>query len=213
MPWFYYVGQVVLGIPLFLLTRFQINGRENIPKQGPLLVIANHLSLADPPLLGISLERKLTFMAKKQLFRFRPIGYLIRSLGAFPVHRGQLDRQAIRQAHQVFANGLALVMFPEGMRSRDGRLRPAFPGSALIALHCGVSILPVGIIGTEKLERITGFLHRPWLTINIGHQFYLPPVSSKLTREELIEHTNSIMRHIAELLPPEYRGHYAGEGN
>jgi len=198
---------------LLLLTRWDIRGKENVPREGALLVIANHINLADPPLLGVSLGRKVIFMAKKELFHFRVIAYFIGSFGAFPVHRGQMDRKALRQTYQLLAQGQALVMFPEGMRSRSGRLRPAFPGSALVALRSGTPILPVGIAGTEKIKGVTWILRRPQITVNIGHPFYLPPVSSKLTREELAEHTNSMMRHIAELLPPEYRGHYAGEGN
>ena len=209
MPWFYYVTRVIVRMLLFLLTRCRIEGRENIPRQGPLLVVANHLSLADPPLLSLSINRKTMFMAKKQLFRFRVIGYVVRSFGGFPVHRGQLDRQALRQAYQVFADGLALVMFPEGMRSRSGQLRPAFFGAALIASRSGVPILPVGISGTEKLERLSRFWRRPQITVNIGHPFYLPSPRSKLTRGELAELTRSIMQHIAELLPQQYRGDYA----
>ncbi|MBA7566858.1 1-acyl-sn-glycerol-3-phosphate acyltransferase [subsurface metagenome] len=211
MPWFYYVARAIVRVLLKLLTRCQVKGRENIPSQGPLLIIANHLSLADPPLLGVSLGRKVIFMAKKELFRFRLIGYFIGSLGAFSVHRGQLDRKAMRQAYQVLADGLTLVMFPEGTRSRSGRLRPAFPGPALIAMRSGAPILPVGIIGTEKIRGVTWLLRRPRITVNIGSPFYLPPVSSRLTKAELAELTNSIMGHIAELLPPEYRGDYAGQ--
>jgi len=208
MPWFYYVARVIVRGLLKLLTHCQVKGRENIPSQGPLLIVANHLSLADPPLLGVSLSRKVTFMAKKELFRFRLIGYFIGSLGAFSVHRGQLDRKAMRQAYQVLADGLALVMFPEGTRSRSGRLRPAFSGPALIAVRSGAPILPVGIIGTEKIRGVTWLLRRPQITVNIGHPFYLPTVSSRLTKAELAELTNSIMGHIAELLPLEYRGDY-----
>ena len=211
MPWFYYVARVIVRGLLKLLTHCQVKGRENIPSQGPLLIVANHLSLADPPLLGISLGRKVIFMAKKELFRFRLIGYFIGSLGAFPVHRGQLDRKALRQSYQVLADDLALVMFPEGTRSRSGRLRPALPGSALIAARSGAPILPVGIIGTEKVRGVTWLLRRPQITVNIGHPFYLPPVSSRLTKAELAELTNSIMERIAELLPLEYRGDYGGK--
>ena len=125
------------------------------------------------------------------------------------MHRGRLDREALRQADQSFAQGLALVMFPEGTRSKSGRLRHAFPGSALIALRSGVPILPVGITGTEKIKGVTWILRRPEITINIGCPFYLPSVSSRLTKVELAELTNSIMGRIAELLPPEYRGDYA----
>ena len=211
MPWFCYVSRVIVRILLFLLTRCQVKGRENIPRQGPLLIVSNHLSLADPPLLYLTVDRKMMFMAKNQLFRLRLIGYLVRSFGGFPVHRGQLDRQALRQAYQVLANGLALVVFPEGMRSRRGQLQPAFFGVALIASRSGAPILPVGISGTEKLERLSWLWRRPQITVNIGHPFHLPPSRSKLTRGELAELTHSIMHHIAELLPQEYRGDYADE--
>ena len=210
MPWFYYVTRVIVRILLLLLTRRRVEGRENVPRQGPLLIVSNHLSLVDPPLLNVSLDRKMMFMAKKQLFHFRLIGYLVRGFGAFPVHRGQLDRQALRQAYQVLADGLALIMFPEGMRSRRGQLRPAFFGAALIASRSGAPILPVGISGTEKLERLSWWW-RPKITVNIGHPFHLPPPRSKLTRGELAELTRSIMQHVAELLPQEYRGDYADE--
>ncbi len=214
MPWFYYVTRAIVRVLLKLLTHCQVKGGENIPSQGPLLIVANHLSLADPPLLNVSLSRKVIFMAKKELFRFRIIGYFIGGLGAFPVHRGQLDKRALRQAYQVLTDGLALVTFPEGTRSLTGRLRPAFSGPALIAVRSGAPILPVGIIGTEKIRGVTWWLlRRPQITVNIGHPFYLSPVSSRLTKAELTELTNSIMGHIAELLPPEYRGDYAEQGD
>jgi len=148
-------------------------------------------------------------MAKKELFHPRLKGYFISGFGAFPVHRGQLDREALRQAYQVLANGLALVMFPEGTRSRSGQLQPGLPGPALIAIRSGAPILPVGITGTEKIKGATWFLRRPQITVNIGHPFYLPPVSSRLTKTELTDLANYIMGHIAELLPLEYRGDYA----
>jgi len=213
MPWFYYVARVIIRVLLKLLTHCQVKGRENIPSQGPLLIVANHLNLADPPLLGVSLSRKVIFMAKKELFRPKLIGYFVGGFGAFPVHRGQLDRQALRQAYQVLADGLALVMFPEGTRSRNGRLQPALPGPALIAMRSGAPILPVGIFGTERIRGVTWLWRRPQITVNVGHPFYLPPVSSRLTKAGLAELTNYIMGHIAELLPLEYRGDYARQGN
>lgn len=190
---------------LFLLTRWQVRGRENIPDQGPLLVVSNHLSLADPPLLNIIFNRQVRFMTKKQLFRFRLIGNFIRGLGGFPVYRGRPDMRAFRQAEQILTQGLALIVFPEGTRSRNGQLRQAFPGPALIALRSGAPILPIGITGTEKLERPPWVLGRPRVMVNIGRPFHPPPATNKLTRTEL---TNHMMGHIAELLPPEYRGMY-----
>jgi 1-acyl-sn-glycerol-3-phosphate acyltransferase len=151
------------------------------------------------------------FMAKQELFKPRLIGNFLDGLGAFPVHRGRLDRKAIRQAQQVLADGMALVMFPEGTRSRSAQLQSAFSGPALIAAHSGAPILPVGIIGTEKIRGVGWLLHRPKITINVGQPFNLPPVSSRLTKEELAELTDFIMGHIAALLPPKYRGDYEGK--
>ena len=211
MPWFYYVACWLLKVLFSLLTRWEIRGKENVPEEGPLLVVANHLHLADPPLLGVSLGREALFMAKEELFRSSLSAYFVGVLGSFPVHRGRLDREAIRRAKQVLADGEALVMFPEASRSSSAQLKSAFPGSALIASRSGVPILPVGISGTEKIKGLGWILRRPRLTVNIGQPFYLPPVDGKLTRAKLAEHTELIMQRIAELLPPEYRGVYSGE--
>ena len=190
------------------MTRWQVKGRENVPSQGPLLVVVNHLNLADPPIVGVSLHRKAIFMAKEELFRSRFVGYFVGGFGAFPVHRGQLDRKALRQAEKVLAEGLALVIFPEATRSKNAQLQHAFPGSALVALRSGAPILPVAITGTERIKGAIWWLRRPQLTVNIGHTFYLPPVNGKLTKTELSELTNFIMGRIAELLPVEYQGSY-----
>ncbi len=213
VPWFYYVARLIINILFRLFTHWQVKGRENVPRRGPLLVVANHLHLADPPLLLVSLNRKVIFMAKEELFRSRLSRYFISGLGAFPVHRGQLDRQALRQAERILADGLALAMFPEATRSKNAQLQPAFPGSALLAYRTGASILPVGITGTERIKGVTWLLHRPRITVNIGPPFHLPPVNGKLTKMELTEFTNCIMARIAELLPVEYRGNYAGQEN
>ena len=209
MPWFYYVVRVIVKTLLLLLTNWQVRGRENVPSEGAVIVVANHLNLADPLVLGASLGRKVVFMAKRELFHSRVSRYFVRGLGAFSAQRGQLVREALRQASQILANSLALAVFPEGSRSKNAQLQSAFPGSALIALRNGIPILPVGITGTEKIKGAAWFLHRPKITVNIGRPFSLPPVGSKLARAELAELTNSIMGRIAELLPPEYRGNYA----
>ncbi len=212
MAWFYYVTKLIVRILLLLFTRWQVLGKENIPNQGPLLVASNHVNLADPPLVGISLGRKAVFMAKEELFRSKFSSYFISGFGAFPVHRGQLDREALRQADKVLAEGLALVMFPEGRRSRNTQLQPAFPGAALVALRSGVPILPVGITGTGRIKGFAWLLHRPRLIVNFGRPFNLLPADGKLTKTRLTEQANLIMERIAELLPAEYRGNYTGKG-
>ncbi len=209
----FHISRFLMRILFLLLSHWRVRGRENVPSEGPVLIASNHLHLVDVPLLAVSFGRAVLFMAKGELFHSRVLDYIFRSLGSFPVRRGQIDREALRQARQVFNDGLALVMFPEGTRSKNNRLKSAFSGSALVALRNGVPILPVGITGTEKIKGVAWLLHRPRLTVNIGHPFHLPSVNSKLTKAELAKLTNDIMNRIAELLPLEYRGIYTDEGN
>ena len=207
LPWFYCGGRLIARALFTLLTRWEVRGRENIPADGPVLVVANHLNLTDPPLLGISLGRKMMFMAKEELFRSPLAACFVGGFGAFPVRRGKLDRKAMRQAQQVLTDGMALIMFPEATRSKTARLQRAYPGSALIAMRIGVPILPVGVIGTEKVRGVGWIFRRPRITINIGRTFQLPS-GKKLTRDGLAKNTDLIMERIAELLPPKYRGVY-----
>jgi len=207
----YSFSRVIVGMLLLLLTRCQVRGRDNVPSQGPLIVVANHLNLFDPPLVGSILSRRAVFMAKEELFRSRIVGYIMGGLSAFPVSKGRLDRRALRRAVQVLADGQALVIFPEGMRSRGRRLKPAFPGAALIALRSGAPIIPIGITGTEKMKGLSWLWRRPEITVNIGKSFTLPPINGKLTKAELTKPTDVIMVRIAELIPPKYRGHYANK--
>jgi len=208
MHWIYYGTRYLTRVALFLFTRWRVEGKENIPGQGPLLITVNHLNLADPPIIGASVNRKAMFMAKEELFRSRVLSYMVRSYGAFPVRRGGMNKEAMRRAEQLLAQGMALIMFPEGRRSQGAQLESAFSGAAMIAARHGAPVLPIGIYGTERIRGITWLLRRPQITVNIGVPFYLPQVDGKLSRTELAEFTHSIMEHIAELLPSEYRGKY-----
>jgi 1-acyl-sn-glycerol-3-phosphate acyltransferase len=209
--WAYHLGKVVVATLLKLLSRWRVEGRENVPSEGAVLVAVNHLHFIDPPLIVVSLKRPLVFMAKAELFEARWRAWCLDRLGAFPVRRGKLDRRALRQSEQVLADGRALVLFPEASRSENAQLQPALPGSALIANRHGVPVLPVGITGTEEIDRRGWIFRRPRITVRIGKPFYLPASGAKKSKEELAEHTELIMRRIAELLPPHYRGVY-GEG-
>ena len=198
---------------IFLLTRREVRGKENVPEHGPLLVAANHLGMADQYFIALNIKRRMMYMAKEELFRHLPLRLLVQAFGAFPVRRGLIDRRSLGQANQVLSSGLALFMFPEGTRSKDGKLQPAFPGSALIALDNNVPILPIGIAGLENVRKgpLWWIAHRHQLTvrINIGRPFYLPAQEGKVTKDRLRGMADLIMEHIAELLPPEYRGYYA----
>ena len=213
-PWFHYVGKAIMKTLLLLFTRLDVKGRENIPKKGPIIIIANHINLSDPPLLSVCLRRRVIFMAKEELFRSRFTRYFVSTFGAFPVNRRKPDRQAIHHANDVLADGFALAMFPEGKRSPDAQLQPAFLGSALIASrNRSIPIIPVGISGTEKIKGLSWILHRPRITVNIGSPFSLPPMNGKVTKAELAQFTDFMMEHIAERLPSEYQGYYARQEN
>jgi 1-acyl-sn-glycerol-3-phosphate acyltransferase len=172
------------------------------------IIVANHLAMADPPLLAVCLGRRVTFMAKQQLFRFPPFGWVMRRLGSFPVNRGRLDINSMRRVHSLLKNGGVVAIFPEGMRSRDHQMHKAYRGVAAIAARAKAPVLPVGIFGTEKLERPWRFGLRPKITVRVGEPFILSRGGHKPDRQELAELTTEMMESIARLLPPEYRGEY-----
>ena len=209
--WYYYIARFAVIIFFKVFTRWKVVGLNNIPSDGALLIVSNHLSNADPPLLSVTLKRNALFMAKKELFRNPILGYFVYGFGAFPVHRGQLDRQALRHAEKVLADRKILVIFPEASRSKEGRLKKAFPGSALIAVRTGVPIVPVAITGTEKVVGLKWILRHPAIQVRFGKPFNLPPPSGRKTRDVLDESTSIVMRRIADLLPAEYRGIYSDQ--
>jgi 1-acyl-sn-glycerol-3-phosphate acyltransferase len=192
--------------------KFEVVGKEHLPLEGGLILASNHLNNADPPMIALAIRpRYPMYMAKLEMIRWPILGPAFRAFGAFPVRRGEADLSALRAASEVVQSGALLVMFPEGTRSRTGGLTRGHPGTGLIALRTGAPVLPVGITGSEGV----GW---PWLflkprsirhiTVTIGEPFRLPPVR-RVNSEAAIEATDTIMRHIAALLPPKYRGVYA----
>ena len=199
----------------WVLTRIYIRkmeffGREHVP-EGPLILASNHLNNADPPMIALAVTRLPTFMAKREMLRWPIIGPGFRIFGAFPVRRSGADLAAFRVASEVVQSGKMLVMFPEGTRSRTGALTKGHPGTALIALRTDAPILPVAITGTEDITWPWIFL-KPLgvrrITVTIGEPFHLPK-AERIDGEAAAEGTEIIMRRIAALLPPEYRGVYA----
>ena len=205
---FYWLMTRLTGTVVWTFGRYQVVGRERVPMEGPLLVVSNHLNNADPPLLGAAIPRRIHFMAKRELFEARPFGVFIRLFGAFPVRRFEADLQALREAQRILNNGGAIGMFPEGHRSHGKGLQKPFPGTALIALRTGATILPVGITGTEVITTPKVLLQNPPVRVVIGEPFTLPR-SKRITAETVRAGTDEIMHRIAALLPPRYRGVYA----
>ena len=133
-----------------ILFRGRVIGRRNVPMQGSLVVVANHGSHLDPPLLGHALGRPVAFMAKEELFRVPLLGPLIRALAAYPVKRGASDREAIRTATARLNEGWATGVFLDGTRQADGRINQPMPGAALLAARSGSPLLPVAIINSHR---------------------------------------------------------------
>ncbi len=206
--------KIVLAIlrPLFnILFSWKVKGRENIPLTGPLILITNHVNLFDPFFLLFSFPRWINFMAKEELFRSPFLRPWLRWAGSLSIRReGKIsDKQKmLKSSRDALENGLVLGMFPEGGRSRDGKLRKGKPGSAVIASKTNVPLLPVGIVGTDRIKGISWLWKRPSIVVNIGKQFKLPPNDGKMSKSQMQLLTTQIMGEIAALLPPEYQGVY-----
>jgi 1-acyl-sn-glycerol-3-phosphate acyltransferase len=148
-------------------------------------------------------------MAKEDLWHSGWSRFWVAHFGSFPVRRDSFDREAIRQAEHWLKRGVSVIMFPEGGRSKTASLQEALPGASLIARRAGVPILPVSITGTEKLRNLKRcFPRHARITVTFGHPFTLPAKNGRLTKVQREDLVNGIMRKIAALLPPEYRGVY-----
>lgn len=133
-----------------LLFRLEAHGTEHVPRSGPVLIVANHASFLDPPLVGGVAPRPLSFMAKAELFRVPLLGWLIWNLNARPVRREGADAGALRAALRILQEGGVLLMFPEGTRGPEGTLRAAKPGAAMLAVLSGAPVVPALIQGSGR---------------------------------------------------------------
>ena len=207
LPVFYYILRCVISLLSSIALRRRVAGKNNMPR-GACIIVANHVNLLDSPIIGVSLGRRVYFLAKEELFRSPVFGWLAGQFGAFPVAKGRLNRKAGRDSLGLLANGQALIIYPEGRRSDDGKLGCGYPGAILLAAKSGTPLVPVGIAGTRRLTGKWWFLQRPLITLTIGAPFKLPYVGSKMDRFETVRLCDEVMSHIAALLPPGQRGRY-----
>ncbi len=199
------------------LTRVRIEGAlDEIPRDGPVIVAANHASNLDPVVLGSTLMprmgRRLQWLGKRELFDWPIIGWIARNGGVHAVDRATADIEAYRLAKRILDAGHALFVFPEGTRSPDGALQAARDGVAVLALRTGAPIVPVGIVGSYERGPRGQRLPHPGgrVTIRIGSPFRvddeLPAGTDRKAAKGLA--TDVIMRRIAALLPERQRGPY-----
>jgi 1-acyl-sn-glycerol-3-phosphate acyltransferase len=200
------------------VTRVRVEGDlAAIPREGPVILAANHISNADPVLVGAwltpALGRRIHWLGKKEMFDWPVVGWMARNGGVLPVDRGAADVEAFRMASRVLDAGHVLMVFPEGTRSPTGQLQQPKDGLAMLALRTGATIVPIGVSNTDrvwpkgrKIPRIGGHA-----TMRVGEPFkladLLPPGTDRKSAKRLA--TTLIMRRIAALLDPRHRGAYS----
>ena len=192
-----------------LLLRVEISHAHRMPAAGPVVVVINHIAWLDPAVVVAALPRLVIPMAKKEIFGYFLLGPLVKAYGSIPVHRGEADFAAIKTALQILRQNGVVLLAPEGTRSPACRLQPGKDGAVLLALRSNAPIVPVGVTGTEQVNRGWQRLKRAYVHLNVGPPFRLcPPPGRKTTRADIEQMTHTVMGRLARQLPPEFRGVY-----
>ncbi len=204
--------RLLLGTLFHILAPIKIAGKKNIPFGKPYIVAFNHVSLYDPPFVGVFWPEHLEVMGAVEVWSKPGQDILARLWGGIQVHRGDYDRALFDQVIGALTSGRPLLIAPEGGRSHVPGMRQAKPGIAYIVEQAGVPVIPVGIVGTtDDFWKKASKGKRPPLEMHIGKPLQLPPVEGKGEARRLSRQANAdlVMRAIAGLLPEEYRGVYA----
>jgi len=216
LPFFPRFSGAVLRLAAACTARVKVEGLENIPESGPVLVICNHCSNADGMLLMAfvvpAMGRPMGWLGKEEALHWPLLGWGMRQNGIFGVRRGAGDLEAFKLAKSVLDEGRVLAIFPEGTRSPTGALQDAKEGATVLAVRSGATILPIAVVGTHRYWPKGKLLPRPGrrMTVRVGETFTLSMSKGGDRHESLRLATAELMRHIAEMLPLEQRGVYAG---
>jgi len=195
-----------------VLGRVKVIGQENIPYGKPYVVAMNHVSIFDPPLIGAFWPEQLEIIGAADVFDKPGQGQVLRIYGVIPVHRGDYDRTLLTKIVHIIKSGFPLLIAPEGGRSHVPAMRRAKSGVAYIVEQTGVPVVPVGLVGTtEDFWQRARRGERPQLEMRIGKSIILPEITVKGNERHEARQQNAdlVMRHLAGLLPEEYRGVYA----
>ena len=207
--WFFPFCNTAFRGTLGLFADIQVEHRERMKVDGPVIYVCNHLANLDPPIVASLLPRRALFMAKRELFNNPLFTFLLKGWGAYPVSRYSADVGALRWARSMLAQKHAVVMFPEGTRSRNFEgLKKAHVGTALLAAQSGATIVPIGMYGTDNLQNILKVLMPiAKIRVSVGEPFQVCKNASD--RIALQRVTEEIMTRVAINLPHERRGLYA----
>jgi len=197
-----------------LTCRLDISELQAVPQFGPLIAYSNHTGQIEVPLVFAHLQpRKVTGMAKVETWDNWFLNWVFDVWGAIPLRRGEADMAAMRAALGALEEGYIVGIAPEGTRNKTGRLLRAHPGIVMLAVHSGVTLLPVAHWGGEKFLANLKRFRRTDFHIRVGEPFRLKTESLRMTREIRQEIVDQMMYRLAELLPEEYRGAYGDLDN
>jgi 1-acyl-sn-glycerol-3-phosphate acyltransferase len=181
-----YSAMVVFSV----IFRVRFFGRENVPLSGPVLLVSNHQSYLDPIVCGVGLRRELDYVARDSLFRNRLFGRFIGSVNAFPIQRGQADIQAVKSIIRRLQNNRAIVVFPEGTRTTDGKIRSIKGGFDLIIRRSGATLVPVVVDGAfEVWPRHQALPSMGNISVFYGQPFTADQVQ-QMPREQFVAQVN-----------------------
>jgi len=188
---FYYLARIPLNLFFMICYGVRFYGRNNLPESGAVVVIANHQSHFDPPLIAIGLRRRLNFLARKTLFKFKPFGWLIDMLDAIPLDKDGIGFAGIMESLKRLKNGEAILVMPEGERTWDGTISPFMPGSLVLAQRTKSAILPAAISGCFEAFPRTQKYPKLWGRFRVVF-------GKPLLYEEIKDLTEEELRHLCE---------------
>ncbi|WP_338451778.1 lysophospholipid acyltransferase family protein [Niallia oryzisoli] len=186
----YPLGRSICNFILFPIYQFKVIGKENVPKDGGVLLCCNHIHNFDPEVIGITSPRPIHFMAKEELFSVPVLGKILPHINAFPVKRGFSDRGALRKGLEVLNDGKVLGLFPEGTRSKTGELGKGLAGAGFFALRSNAHIVPCAIIGPYK----------PFKRLKVVYGKPIPMDEYRQNKASVEQVTEAIMNEIKHLI-------------
>lgn len=197
---FYAIARFILFLLFKIFFRIKVFGRDNFPEKGPLIVAPNHVSFLDPLIVGIGAPRKLIYLARDTLFRFKPFAYILKRLNTFPLKRETGDLAAFRLALGKLSEGCAVLVFPEGTRSKNGNFQEAKLGIGFLQKTTGASVLPCYVKDTiHALPRHSLFPKFMPVSVYFGEPLNFDDVSSGDKKQRYADVANKVMEAIAEL--------------